>query len=99
MCCRAPPAWRVGARGRAIAQPRGSPLGFALEDGFFLQAIVARAAAHQRTLCPLVEHPAHIFPCDACHRGEVALGDLLTNAAAPFPEVIAARPDEPQPRA
>src|SRR5262249_54001116 len=94
-----PPASPARRRGAAAALSRespGSPLGFALEGGFFLQAIVAREAAHQRTLRPIVEHPAHVFPRDACHRGEVALGNFLPNENAPFPDVMAERLGEAQ---
>src|SRR5262249_58471058 len=63
-------AGSAGMRPRDLANP-GLPLGFAVEDGFVLQAIVAREPAHHRTLRPIVEHPAHIFPRNACHGGEV----------------------------
>src|SRR5262249_4654285 len=102
-CAAGPPpassARRLGARGCVISQRLGSPLGFALEDGFLLQAIVARETAHQRAVHPIVEHPAHVFPRDACHRGEVALGDFLPNEDAPLAEVTAERLGEVQHRA
>jgi hypothetical protein len=45
---------------------------------------------------PIIEHPAHIFPRDACHGGEVALGDFLPNEDAPLTEVTAERLGEVQ---
>src|SRR5262245_57256199 len=87
----------AGFDARALpSRETASPLGFAVEDGFVLQAIVAREAAHQRAVHPIVEHPAHIFPRDACHRGEVALGDFLPNEDAPLAEVTAERLGEVQ---
>src|SRR5262245_44689814 len=83
---------------RYLAIP-GSTLGFALEDGFFLQAIVTRETAHQRTLRPIVEHPAHVFARNACHRGEVALGNFLPDEDAPLADVMAERLGEVQQRA
>jgi hypothetical protein len=62
-------------------------LGFTLENGLVLQAIVARVAAYQRTVCPIVEGPADIFPHRSCHRGKVALGDLLLDDNAPLADV------------
>ena len=77
----------------------GSLLGFTVEGGFVLQAIIARETAHQRTVRPIVEDPAHIFPCNACRRGEIALGDLLPNKDAALADVTAERLGEAQQRA
>src|SRR5262245_59396842 len=102
LCCPRPsaltPGRRCRTRPRGLAKP-GSPLGFMVEGGFVLQAIVAREPAHQRAVRPIVEHPAHTFPRDACHRGEVALGDFLPNEDAPLAEVVAERLGEIQQRA
>jgi len=38
-----------------------------------------------------VEDPAHTFPCNACYRGEIALGDLLPNKDAALADVTAER--------
>src|SRR5207247_2066928 len=76
----------------ARSREGGSPLGFAVEDRLVLHAIVAREPAHQRTVHPIVEHPAHIFPRNACHGGEVALGHFLPDADAPLPKVTADPP-------
>ena len=67
----------------------GSLLGFTVEGGFVLQAIIVPETAHQRTVRPIVEDPAHIFPCNACHRGEIALGDLLPNEGSALTEITA----------
>ena len=89
-------AWRT--RSRDLPNP-GSLLGFTAEGGFVLQAIIARETAHQRTVRPIVEDPAHIFPCNACHRGEIALGDFLPNEDASLADVPAERLGEAQQRA
>ena len=75
-----------------------SLLGFTLESGLVLQAIIAREAAHQRTVRPIVEDPADIFPRNACHRGEVTLGDFLPHEDAALAEVTAERFGEAQQR-
>ena len=77
----------------------GSLLGFTVEGGFVLQAIKVRETSHQRTVRPIVEDPAHIFPCNACHRGEIALGDHLPNKDAALADVTAERLGEAQQRA
>ena len=74
----------------------GSPLGFTVEGGLVLEAIVARETAHQRAVRPIVEGPADIFPRNACHRGEVALGDFLPNEDAPLANITAERLGEAQ---
>ena len=62
----------------------------------FLQTIIARETGHQRTIRPIVEDPADIFPRDACHRGEVALRNLLLNEDASLADVTAKRFGEAQ---
>src|SRR5262249_26567333 len=88
----------VQAAGACAARSRegGSPLGFAVEDRLVLHAIVAREPAHQRTVHPIVEHPAHIFARNACHGGEVALGHFLPDEDAPLSEVMPERLGEVQ---
>ena len=81
-------AWRTQSRDLPNS---GSLLGFTVEGGFVLQAIIVRKTAHQRTVRPIVEDPADIFPCNACHRGEIALGDLLPNKDAALADVTAER--------
>jgi hypothetical protein len=66
----------------------GSPLGFTVEGGL-VEAIVARETAYQRAVRPIVEGPADILPRNACHRGEVALGDFLPNEDAALSDVMA----------
>ena len=73
-----------------------SLLGFTLEAVLILQAIIARETGHQRTIRPIVEDPADIFPRDACHRGEVALRNLLLNEDASLADVTAKRFGEAQ---
>jgi hypothetical protein len=58
--------------------------------------IIARETGHQRTIRPIVEDPADIFPRDACHRGEVALRNLLLNEDASLADVTAKRFGEAQ---
>src|SRR5262249_13765756 len=92
------PGRRCRSRPRDLANP-GLPFRFTVEDGLVLQAIVAREPAHQRTVPPIVEHPAHIFPRNTRHGGEVALGDFLPDEDAPLAEVVAERLGEVQQRA
>src|SRR5262249_48135045 len=73
-------------------------LGFTVEGGLVLQAIIARETAHQRAVGPIVEDPADIFPRNACHRGEVALRDFLPNEDAALADVMAERLREAQQR-
>src|SRR5262245_17986854 len=84
-------AWQALTPAAAPSREPCSPLGFTVERGLVLQAIVAREPAHQRTVHPVVEHPAHVFPGNACHGGEVTLGDLLPNEDAPLSDVTAER--------
>ena len=51
-------AWRTQSRDLPNS---GSLLGFTVEGGFVLQAIIVPETAHQRTVRPIVEDPAHIF--------------------------------------
>ena len=74
------------AGGRS-AMRREIILRFSFEDGLVLQTIIARKAAHQRTLQPVAENAADVFPCGACHGGQIALGDLLLNEDAPLADV------------
>src|SRR5262245_42076 len=92
-------AWQALTPAAALSRERSSPLGFTVERGLVLQAIVAREPAHQRTVHPIVEHPAHIFPRNACHGGEVALGDFLPDEDAPLADVTAKRLGKIQQRA
>ena len=62
-------------------------LGFTFENVLVLQAIVAGEAAYQRTVGPIVEGPADIFPRRSCHCSKVALGDLLLDDNAPLADV------------
>src|SRR5262249_40907901 len=78
-----PPARLSGRRPRYPATPV-SPFRFTVEDGLVPQPIVAREPAHQRTVHPIVEPPAHIFPRNTRHGGEVALGDFLPDEDAPL---------------
>src|SRR6266851_8844333 len=64
-------------------------LGFSFEEGLVLQAIITCKTAHQRTLHPIAEDAADIFPRSACHCGKVALGDLLLNDDASLADIAA----------
>src|SRR6516164_2478515 len=64
-------------------------LGLFSEKGLVLQVVIALNTAHQRTIRPIVKHPADRFPRGAGHCGKVALGDLLLNDDAPFAHVAA----------
>src|SRR5262249_40955887 len=88
-----PPA---AARPVSSRMPAHPPLGFTVEGGLVLEAIVARETAHQRSVRPIVEGPADILPRNACHRGEVALGNFLPNEDAALSDVTAERLGEAQ---
>src|SRR5262249_54430719 len=55
---------------------------FALQYLRIFQAVIAREPAHHGLALPVVEDAAHVFPGDAGHGGEVALGDLLAHQHA-----------------
>src|SRR5271166_1183525 len=75
--------WKTGllqvCPGRSAVARGYIILGFSFEDGLVFQAIIARETAHQRTVRPMVEDAADIFPRGACHGRKLALGDLLLN--------------------
>src|SRR5271166_2276801 len=83
--------WKTGllqvCPGRSAVARGHIILGFSFEDGLVLQAIIARETAHQRTVRPMVEDAADIFPRGACHGRKLALGDLLLNNNAALADV------------
>jgi hypothetical protein len=53
-----------------------------------LKAIIAGQAAHQLAALPLVEDSGDVLACNAGHRGEVSLPDLLTDDDPPWPNFL-----------